>query len=361
MSNENSPNSLPLDAMTFVRKYGGDLFYKDFAIKKSDEFADQLLLQIKQFIDSKDWKNLDRSIDILQSDNSEIQTKFFVKDADDAERSKTWAAQSPITAIADTVVAGLRWVQDHAKEELIVMGGPIAGQVVGIAAIGMALPAVAAIASITIPLAATAYLGFTKGKELVEKSEEISRWINNPKALVAVSKDPDLMSLTAKDHKVQWEYERSSEFKKLSEAERNERLKIKVQKLKTDGFELLKSTLDEFPYGAKIALHSRGIDELIDIAAKYEKGLKALPSDASDHTRRSLASDTVIMHDFAHRNYGALAATAVSYLADPIGEGAVGLAHGISDGIRSALDKLKGKRQGALPTEAQNISSSHGM
>jgi len=241
------------------------------------------------------------------------------------------------------------------------MGGPIAGQVVGIAAIGMALPAVAAIASITIPLAATAYLGFTKGKELVEKSEEISRWINNPKALVAVSKDPDLMSLTAKDHKVQWEYERSSEFKKLSEAERNERLKIKVQKLKTDGFELLKSTLDEFPYGAKIALHSRGIDELIDIAAKYEKGLKALPSDASDHTRRSLASDTVIMHDFAHRNYGALAATAVSYLADPIGEGAVGLAHGISDGIRSALDKLKGKRQGALPTEAQNISSSHGM
>jgi len=53
MSNENSPNSLPLDAMTFVRKYGGDLFYKDFAIKKSDEFADQLLLQIKQFIDPK--------------------------------------------------------------------------------------------------------------------------------------------------------------------------------------------------------------------------------------------------------------------------------------------------------------------
>lgn len=121
------------------------------------------------------------------------------------------------------------------------------------------------------------------------------------------------------------------------------RLSEKTRELKAAGFYRLKATLSKFPHGAKIALHSRGIDELIEIAAKYERAVLELPYGATENERKSLASDIVIRHDFAHGNLVRLAATAMAYVADPIGHAAAVANQAFDVGLQRLRTKLRGR------------------
>lgn len=212
MRNIRNIQDIPLNGYDVVEKYAGGLFLDGFSLAKSEDYADQLVGRIQNFLDYNDWVSIDRAVDVLNSSNSELQVKFFVKDANDVERSKTWAGQSPVAAIADTLLPILKWVQNHGKEVLVIAGAPIAGYVIGTVAAGMALPVVASFAPIAVPFAAVVYLSLAICKERIEAAEAISRWIDSPKTMVAVSNDADLMSLAERDHLALWKYKRTSDF-----------------------------------------------------------------------------------------------------------------------------------------------------
>jgi hypothetical protein len=274
-------DTLPSDAPEFFSKYAGKDFLNDFTKKYSVEDATKMLVAVDDIVASGDKKAIFRAKDAL-SWSSELQHDYFVN-ATNENRYEKWAAQSPINKVLTLAQSCIEKSLDKisekgATEGLMALNTALyAG--VAVAATTMGLPALAVGAIAAVPLvvrvAHECHEKYEEGKSPFEKMTKLMEFADTPASLKQVMKNPENMPL------------RKTEMSIVN----GTMAKEDVDGYREVALDRLKRTINEMPASVKLLSHFKPLDELIEMADKYQEKLKTVPFSQRDAHRRSFAID----------------------------------------------------------------------
>ena len=275
-------DTLPSDAPEFFSKYASKDFLNDFTKKYSIEDATKMLVAVDDIVASGDKKAIFRAKDAL-SWSSELRHQYFVT-AKPEDRFDLWEGQSPITKGLLFVQNGLIKALDKKSEAAATTGlmAVNAGlyAIVAITAASMTLPALAvgAIAAVPLTLALTQRFmdQYEDGKKPFEKMEKTMSFLDMPPALKSVIDKPENMPLRTVEQSIV-----AGRGGTMSKED--------VDGYRAISAERLQRTFGEMPACVKLLSHFKTLDQLIEMADKYQEKIKSVPFSRKDSFKREFA------------------------------------------------------------------------
>ena len=332
---------LPSNAPEFFAKYAGKEFLRDFAKQYSTQDRAQMMLNVDRIVASGDKKEIFRAKDAL-SWSSELRHDYFVN-ATSENRYEKWAAQSPVNKVLTLAQGCIEKALDKISEKAATEGlmtlntALYAG--VAVAATTMGLPALAVGAIASVPLvvrvAHECHEKYEKGKGPFEKMAKLMEFADMPSSLKQVMKNPENMPL-----------------RKVEMAIVNGTMaKEDVDGYREVALNRLKRTINEMPASVKLLSHFKPLDELIEMADKYQEKLKTVPFSQRDAHRRSFAIG--VFKETNETKPGVMNVV----LSNLLHEASIdGVSHAFTSIKSSIVDKLT-QRQSISQAEPQTVSA----
>lgn len=279
---EQHDDTLPTDAPEFFSKYADKNFLDDFAKKYSIEDATKLLVAVDDVVASGDKKEIFRAKDAL-SWSSELRHQYFVT-AKPEDRFDLWEGQSPITKGLKLVLSELVKAVDKMSEKaaskglMMVNTALYAG--VAVAATTMGLPALAVGAVAAVPAALALSKKFLDqyedGKKPFETMEKAMSFLDMPPALKSALDKPENMPLRTVEQSIV-----AGRGGTMSKED--------VDGYRSISVERLGRTFGEMPACVKLLSHFKSLDQLVEMADKYQEKVKSVPFSQKDTFKREFA------------------------------------------------------------------------